>query len=237
MIRQTRPNRMDTIASLNADLPLLRAVLGRRQSQHADIWIRPCSVRNLSGWPRHTSLVYGNFAPILEPFPACFPGRKFAHMDRGDIAGCKRRLVLCAHSLGKRDDYRSVRIGLGRGTRAPRFPQASDRRLLYGFSESPGTIAWRMASLRCTTPPKWRARWAGMTGDRALHVGASSFRRGLRGVGAAHFAYATYTAKNGTAWLLGRTGLAYLTGACHAAAGFGLLFGVLPRLAATLEAI
>jgi uncharacterized membrane protein YphA (DoxX/SURF4 family) len=31
--------------------------------------------------------------------------------------------------------------------------------------------------------------------------------------------------------------LAYLTGAAHIAAGAGILFGVLPRLAATLEAM
>jgi uncharacterized membrane protein YphA (DoxX/SURF4 family) len=32
-------------------------------------------------------------------------------------------------------------------------------------------------------------------------------------------------------------GFVYLTGACHAAAGVGLIIGILPRLAATLEAI
>jgi hypothetical protein len=39
------------------------------------------------------------------------------------------------------------------------------------------------------------------------------------------------------AWLPGRVGLAYLTGAAHVAAGISLLLGVVPSLAATLEAI
>ena len=39
------------------------------------------------------------------------------------------------------------------------------------------------------------------------------------------------------AWLPYHTGFAYLTGAGHIAAGLGILFGVLPRLAATAEAM
>jgi uncharacterized membrane protein YphA (DoxX/SURF4 family) len=38
-------------------------------------------------------------------------------------------------------------------------------------------------------------------------------------------------------WLPGHLGFAYLTGLAHVAAGFGIVVGVLPRLAATFEAI
>jgi uncharacterized membrane protein YphA (DoxX/SURF4 family) len=38
-------------------------------------------------------------------------------------------------------------------------------------------------------------------------------------------------------WLPGRLGFAYLTGVGHIAAGIGIIIGVLPRLAATLEAL
>jgi uncharacterized membrane protein YphA (DoxX/SURF4 family) len=55
--------------------------------------------------------------------------------------------------------------------------------------------------------------------------------------GCSHFAYAEYTATMVPTWLPGRSGLAYLTGMGHLAAGIGMIFGVLPRLAATLEAI
>jgi len=54
--------------------------------------------------------------------------------------------------------------------------------------------------------------------------------------GLSHFAYAGFTSQMIPAWLPQRLPLAYLTGACHCAAGFALLFGILPRLAATLEA-
>ena len=76
-----------------------------------------------------------------------------------------------------------------------------------------------------------------MTGDRALHVARVLFGAACVLYGAAHFGYAAFTAAMVPAWLPGRMGLAYLTGVGHAAAGVGLLVGILPRLAATLEAI
>jgi uncharacterized membrane protein len=55
--------------------------------------------------------------------------------------------------------------------------------------------------------------------------------------GLAHFAYADYTASMVPAWLPGRFGFAYFTGLGHIAAGIGIAVWILPRLAATLEAI
>jgi hypothetical protein len=55
-------------------------------------------------------------------------------------------------------------------------------------------------------------------------------------LGLSHFVYLDITAGMVPAWLPDRTGFAYLTGAGHFAAGLAILFSVLPRLAATLEA-
>jgi uncharacterized membrane protein len=55
--------------------------------------------------------------------------------------------------------------------------------------------------------------------------------------GWSHFVYADYTASMVPTWLPGRLGLAYFTGLGHLAAGIGITVGILPRLAATLEAI
>ena len=55
--------------------------------------------------------------------------------------------------------------------------------------------------------------------------------------GASHFAYAAYTAAMVPAWLPGPLAFAHLTGLCHIAAGIGISAGILPRLAATLEAL
>jgi len=55
--------------------------------------------------------------------------------------------------------------------------------------------------------------------------------------GWSHFAYADYTASMVPNWLPSRLGLAYFTGLGHIAAGIGIIVWILPRLAATLEAI
>lgn len=53
--------------------------------------------------------------------------------------------------------------------------------------------------------------------------------------GSSHFAYADYTASMIPVWIPGALGLAYVTGLAHIAAGLGIAFCVLPRLAAVLE--
>jgi uncharacterized membrane protein len=55
--------------------------------------------------------------------------------------------------------------------------------------------------------------------------------------GLSHFVYARFTAEMVPTWLPYHLGFAYLTGAGHLCAGAALLSGVLPRLAATCEAI
>jgi uncharacterized membrane protein YphA (DoxX/SURF4 family) len=55
--------------------------------------------------------------------------------------------------------------------------------------------------------------------------------------GWSHFLYADYTAIMVPTWLPGRRALAYLTGLGHLTAGLAIIVGILPRLAATLEAI
>jgi len=55
--------------------------------------------------------------------------------------------------------------------------------------------------------------------------------------GWSHFVYAGYTANMVPAWLPGRLAIAWFTGLCHVAAGLAIVVGILPRLAATLEAV
>jgi uncharacterized membrane protein len=109
--------------------------------------------------------------------------------------------------------------------------------LCYGFFEALGPLigAWILFAL-LRRQDVARAPTA-MTGDRALRVARGLFGVACVEYGAGHFAYAKFTAAMVPAWLPGPTGIAYLTGACHAAAGLGLLFGIYPRLAATMEGI
>jgi uncharacterized membrane protein YphA (DoxX/SURF4 family) len=183
------------------------------------------------------SLVYGNFAPIWEPFPAWLAWREVWVYGSGAI--------LLAASAGlffaRTTLVSSIIIGLYESVWAvARVRPVLLKPLIvgtwYGFAEALGPLigTWILyAVLR----RQYDARAVtAMTGDRALHVARVLFGAACVAYGAAHFAYATLTASMVPAWLPDRTGLAYLTGAGHAAAGFCLLAGFLPRLAATLEA-
>lgn len=77
----------------------------------------------------------------------------------------------------------------------------------------------------------------GATRGRSLRVAQALFGVSCIFYGWSHFAYADYTASMVPVWLPGPAVLAYLTGFCHVAAGLGIVLGVLPRLAATLEAL
>jgi len=183
-------------------------------------------------------LVFGNFAPLVEPFPAWVPWPEAWSYGSGAILlAAGAGLFLARTGLGS-----AIIIGVYESawalTRArPVFLKPLIVGSWYGFGEALGALVgvWILYALlrRQHGAPAVTV----MTGDRALRVARALFGAACVAYGAAHFAYATYTAAMVPAWLPGRTGLAYLTGAFHAAAGLGLLLGILPRLAATLEAI
>jgi len=75
------------------------------------------------------------------------------------------------------------------------------------------------------------------TGARGLRLALILYALALPMVGLSHFVYPKAAAAAVPAWLPYHLGFAYLTGAAHIAAGLGILFGVLRRLAATAEAV
>ena len=76
-------------------------------------------------------------------------------------------------------------------------------------------------------PPAWRP---GVIAARTLYA------LSLPAIGLAHFVYVAETAEFVPEWLPYPVFWAYLTGAGNLAACLGILLGILPRLAATLEA-
>jgi uncharacterized membrane protein YphA (DoxX/SURF4 family) len=99
----------------------------------------------------------------------------------------------------------------------------------YGFCEA---LTWLLGAW--TLYAMLRVPIAGERAVRAVRV-----LFGLTWVfyGWSHFVYADYTAGMVPTWLPGGLAFAYLTGLGHIAAGIGIMVGVLPRLAATLEAM
>jgi len=72
---------------------------------------------------------------------------------------------------------------------------------------------------------------------RHVRAGQILFALALPAIGMSHFFYLDQTAPLIPLWLPFHALLAYFTGAAHIAAGVAILFDVLPRLAATSEAV
>jgi uncharacterized membrane protein len=76
-----------------------------------------------------------------------------------------------------------------------------------------------------------------LTRFRHVRTGQILFALALPAIGLSHMFYLDQTAPLIPPWLPLHVPLAYLTGAAHIAAGAAILFDVLPRIAATLEAV
>jgi uncharacterized membrane protein YphA (DoxX/SURF4 family) len=106
----------------------------------------------------------------------------------------------------------------------------------YGCVEALSSLvgAWVLyATLRGQSP---RSELP-LAGERATRVAQVVFGLTCVFFGCSHFVYADYTASMVPTWLPGRLELAYCTGLGHIAAGIGIIVGILPRLAAALEAL
>jgi uncharacterized membrane protein len=79
-------------------------------------------------------------------------------------------------------------------------------------------------------------RTARLLGDSGVRLARRFYAAGLPLVGIAHFVNAHEAVAYVPAWFPLRIGWVYLTGAGHIAAGLAILFGVIPGLAAVLEA-
>jgi uncharacterized membrane protein len=79
-------------------------------------------------------------------------------------------------------------------------------------------------------------RGAGLLGDRGVKLARRVYAAGVPLVGLAHFVNAREAVAYVPAWFPLRIDWVYLTGAGHIAAGLAILFGILPGLAAALEA-
>jgi uncharacterized membrane protein len=177
-------------------------------------------------------LAYGDFAPAGVSLPAGVPGRGIwihgaAILVLAASAGlCFARTAWV--SLLTTGAYLAVWALLC-------IPGSDPLNLIgwYGFCEALSSLvgAWLLYSTL-----RWESH------GPKIAAGGARVAQTLFGItcvfyGWSHFVYADYTATMVPSWLPGRLEFAYLTGFGHVAAGIGLVIGILPRLAATLEAI
>jgi len=175
------------------------------------------------------SLVYGDFAPAWKSWPGWIPGGAvwidgFALLVLAAAAGLwVPRLALPS----------AVAIGVYYGVWAviaapPILADPLGVGAWYGVMEA-------MTSLAGVAILYALLRWPSSV-PRAIRAAQILFGLTCIFYGWSHFAFADYTAGMVPSWLPGHLGLAYATGAGHMAAGVGIVIGLLPRLAAILEA-
>ena len=180
------------------------------------------------------SLVYGNFSPLLAPLP----------WPRAWTFGLGMILVLASAGLFL---ARTVAAGAtiialcavawAIASMPHNIPAALSVGSWYGVSEAVSTLVGVGALYSLRRRADSGPARAALAGGPALRVGRGLFGAACLVYGFAHFAYAAYSLPFVPAWLPARLPLLYLTGACHIAAGVGLTLGLLPWLAAALEAI
>jgi uncharacterized membrane protein len=183
------------------------------------------------------ALRYGDFALVWQPVPDWLPARHVVAYGCGvlmlllgigllfkasaPLASCALLPYLFVWALLKvpalfvAPKIEAVYLGLGELTV-----------LLAG--------GWTLFCGLFEAPPQSKLRFlAGESGARAARV---MFGISVIPIGLSHLFYGQATAGFVPAWLPYRMGWAYLTGAGQVAAGLGVLFSVLPWLAAAAEA-
>jgi uncharacterized membrane protein len=185
------------------------------------------------------SLLYGDFAMVWQPVPQGIPFRT----PLAYLSGA----LLLAGGVGMLVRSVSVRAAaviawfLFSWLVLLQFPKVmkapADVGAWLGVGETLVLVtgSWSMfllLKLRAGEP-----RNGFLSNDNGLRTARLFFGMALPIIGLSHFVYVDATAGMVPAWLPARKAFAYLTGAGHMAAGLGLLLGIFPRLAATMEAI
>lgn len=183
------------------------------------------------------ALIYGDFALVWQPVAAWVPGRTaFAYasgllMLLGGIGLLFR--ATAAWSVRILFPYLIVWLLL----KVPALLVAPGVEGVWlGVAELGVLLAggWtlfaRLAGLREGSP------LAFATGENGVRIARILFALSLIPIGLSHLVYAKDTAALVPAWLPFRIGWAYLTGVGQMACGTGVLFSILPQVAATVEA-
>lgn len=184
------------------------------------------------------SLIYRDYAMSWQPVPAWVPWRPILASASGALlllAGAglllKRSSVLSALVLTLFMLSWVVLLRL-----PPLLAAPSTELYWLGLGETLVLMTGCLSlyvSLRGEMERKRTGIFVGASGQRIAMYGLAV---ALPAIGLSHFVYSDATAQLVPSWLPLRHGWAYLTGTAHIAAGLAILLGIVPRLAAMLEA-
>jgi uncharacterized membrane protein len=183
------------------------------------------------------ALVYRDFALVWQPVAPWVPGRTVLALGSGLL------MIACGAGLLFRATAAwSVRVlfpylivwALLKVPALVVAPQIEG--VWLGFGELAMLLAggWVLFARLGGVP---EGSWLGFaTGERGIRIAKYLFAVWVIPVGLSHFFYVKATIDLIPAWMPGRMFWAYLTGAGHIAAGLGVLFSLVPRVAVAAEA-
>ena len=182
------------------------------------------------------SFGFGDFAPSGAILPNWLPWRDMwvrlaaTILLLASVGLCIPRTALCAgYAVGA---YQLIWVAIGT---PPIVSAPLNIGAWYGFVEALTALVGTL--ILCATLRRDALGLAMPTaGEHAVRAAQVSFGMTCIFYGCSHFAYADYTAAMVPHGLPGRLQWAYFTGGAHVVAGLAVAAGVLPRLAATLEA-
>lgn len=185
------------------------------------------------------SLFSGDFAFVWQPVPTGIPGRA--------LLACVSGAIMCATGVG---------LLIKRTATAASFILTVYTLLWLFVLHVPHVVAAPMHEVNwgacgeiltlvaaswilyaSIAEPSSGLYFPSFTGANAIRIARWLFAVAVPLIGLEHIIYAQPTAEMVPAWLPDRMGWAYMTGVAHIVAGLAILFAVLPRLAAALEAL
>jgi uncharacterized membrane protein len=183
------------------------------------------------------ALIYGDFALVWQPVAPWVPARTLLAYGSGVLMlGCGIGLVFRATAAW------AVRIlfpyliawALLKMPALVVAPQIEG--VWLGFGELAVLLAGGWILFARLSALRERSVLTFATGERGVRIAKYLFAVWIIPVGLSHFLYVKETIDLIPAWMPFRPFWAYITGAGHIAAVLGVLFSVIPRLAATAEA-
>jgi uncharacterized membrane protein YphA (DoxX/SURF4 family) len=180
---------------------------------------------------------YGDFAPMGQPLPAWIPGPGiWTYGSALLLLGASAGLCFSRTALPSVVIIGAYLFTWGAISAPPIFSHPLSVGAWYGVTEALTSLAGAWILYTLLRRPS-RGSTLTVISERAVRLAQVVFGLTCVFYGYSHFAYADYTAGMVPIWLPSPVGLAYVTGMGHLAAGVGIVVGILPRLAATLEAI
>jgi uncharacterized membrane protein len=183
------------------------------------------------------ALVYGDFAMVWQPVAPWIPGRTVLAYGSGVIMllGGVGLLLEATAAWSARILFPYLIVWLL--LKVPALIAAPQMEAVWlGFGELAVLMAGGWVLFATLARPLEGSPLAFGTSESGIHVARMLFAVSLLPIGLSHLVYVKQTAELVPAWLPYRVGWAYVTGAGQIACGLGVLFSVLPRVAARAEA-